>query len=59
MKEIDSLRYKYAKVLDECKSKTEELVVSKNKISDLEDKVAKAESEVLKLSKKTRLKKTS
>ena len=56
-KELCTLRNKYAKVMDECALKTKELVASKNNISILEEKFAKAESKALRAfeEKKTEL----
>ena len=49
VKQLDILRCKYAEVADDCARKTEELIDSKNSISIMEDKLAKAESESVRL----------
>ena len=49
VRELDTLRGKYAELVDDCASKTEELVVAKNSIVGLENKIVKAESEAHRL----------
>ena len=49
VRELDTLRGKYAELVDDCASKTEELVVAKNSIVGLENRIVKAESEAHRL----------